>query len=387
MSSPHDDTPPPTWTAPGSAAPPPASWTDPGSTPPAAPQAPSGPPVAPPYPPAPQGWSSPQAWSGQPGWAAAPPPGAWRPPTLQPGIIPLRPLGLGEILDGAFKAIRANPRVMFGLSALVATVAVAIQSVITWYLGGILTDDLLDATSSSAYSEDLSSTFGSTLANFIALPITSLATTVLTGWLIVSVSRSVLGQKVAASAVLRNRKIWSVVGFTAAVAVAAVVAVALVAVPVVALAANDQVGAAVALGLLGSVVLLVVAIWFGVRTLLVPPAIMLEGKPLRPTVARAWRLTYRSFWRLLGIYLLVSILASIVTQFVVTPAALISAFVFDDPTMESFGSILVSGVAEVIAMTLSTAFLAAVVALLYIDVRMRREGLDVELARASDPTR
>jgi len=55
--------------------------------------------------------------------------------------------------------------------------------------------------------------------------------------------------------------------------------------------------------------------------------------------------------------------------------------------MESFGSILVSGVAEVIAMTLSTAFLAAVVALLYIDVRMRREGLDVELARASDPTR
>ena len=47
---------------------------------------------------------------------------------------------------------------------------------------------------------------------------------------------------------------------------------------------------------------------------------------------------------------------------------------------------MVIGIAKIIALTLSTTFLAAVVALLYIDVRMRREGLDVELARAAETT-
>ena len=39
----------------------------------------------------------------------------------KPGVIPLRPLGVGEILDGAISYIRANPGVTLGLSAVVIT--------------------------------------------------------------------------------------------------------------------------------------------------------------------------------------------------------------------------------------------------------------------------
>ena len=40
----------------------------------------------------------------------------------KPGIIALRPLQLGDILDGAVKAVRYNPKAMVGLSALVLAV-------------------------------------------------------------------------------------------------------------------------------------------------------------------------------------------------------------------------------------------------------------------------
>ena len=68
---------------------------------------------------------------------------------------------------------------------------------------------------------------------------------------------------------------------------------------------------------------------------------------------------------------------------IVAPANLVVAFAFGDPLMTSFGSLVVLGIANVVALTLTTVFTAAVIALLYIDVRMRREGLDVELARAA----
>ncbi|MEN0129032.1 MAG: glycerophosphoryl diester phosphodiesterase membrane domain-containing protein [Brevundimonas sp.] len=338
-----------------------------------------GPPQAPPPP---GGWGAQPAWNGQPGWGA-PAPTAWRPPALQPGIIPLRPLGLGEILDGAFKAIRANPRVMFGLSALVVTIVVAIQSVLTWYVSGLILGELTDASTSVINAED-QKTLVDAASQVAAAPLTSLATTILTGWLIVSVSRSVLGQRVTPGEVLRNKRIWPVLGFTVGLGLAIVLVVGIFAGILYVLAWQ---GAGAVAGLLGFVLgipLLLLLIVVGVRTLLVAPAVMLEGKRLRPTIGRAWRLTAGSFWRLLGIYLLVSVITGLITQFIVTPAALLTTFVLDDPSTERFASIVVVGIAQVIALTLSTTYTAAVLALLYIDVRIRREGLDVELARAAE---
>src|SRR3954471_436791 len=90
------------WPAPAPP-PPPAGW---GAPPP--PPAGWGQP-----PPPPAGWGPPPA----PGWGTGPPSGygSWTPP-VQPGVVPLRPLGLGELFDGAVQTMRQNPRVMFGVS-------------------------------------------------------------------------------------------------------------------------------------------------------------------------------------------------------------------------------------------------------------------------------
>ena len=103
---------PPGWSSPAWGAPtPPADPPTPPAQPPGGP--PSGQPPAP-APPGPPGS----------GWGQAPPPGwgsyqpTWTPAT-KVGIVPLRPLGVGEILDGAFQAVRSNPRAMIGVSAAV----------------------------------------------------------------------------------------------------------------------------------------------------------------------------------------------------------------------------------------------------------------------------
>ena len=52
----------------------------------------------------------------------------------KPGIVPLRPLGLGDLYDGAFTAIRRNPKPMVGLAALVSTAALVVPAIITLLL-------------------------------------------------------------------------------------------------------------------------------------------------------------------------------------------------------------------------------------------------------------
>jgi hypothetical protein len=42
---------------------------------------------------------------------------------VKPGVVPLRPLALGELLDGAVGVLRGYPRPTLGMSAVVAVVA------------------------------------------------------------------------------------------------------------------------------------------------------------------------------------------------------------------------------------------------------------------------
>ena len=50
---------------------------------------------------------------------------------------------------------------------------------------------------------------------------------------------------------------------------------------------------------------------------------------------------------------------------------------------QTFWSVGIFALGNVVTYTVTTAFSSSVVALLYVDVRMRREGLDVELTAAA----
>ena len=266
--------------------------------------------------------------------------------------------------------------------------AVLLSAVLTYYVSGFLTSPIdslfgsttatLSPTQAGQLNGDLSYTFGT----LVTRPITALVTTILTGLLVVSVSRSVLGRPITVREVLRSGRVWWVVGFSLLSGVAVVAVGALLVGLVVALAASHQTGAAVGVGLVALLGYLVGAVWFSTRTLLVTPALMLEGKGFWSTVARAWRLTRGSFWRLFGIWLLVAIIMGVLEQIVVLPFSIVASLTSSGQIV-SAASLAITSVGQVIALTATTTYTSAVVALLYIDVRMRREGLDIELSRAA----
>jgi len=301
---------------------------------------------------------------------------------LQPGIIALRPLGLGEILDGAMKAVRFNPKVTFGLTAVVITVCVTVATLLTTYLSGFFMPELRRALGMATDDSDALALM--MVSQYSTAPFLSIATPLLNGLLILAVSKAVLGQKVSVSEVVHSTRIWAVLGFSLLVSAGTVIISVLFLALVVLLASLGTGGAVVAvlLAVVGGLALVAGSVWLTVRTLLVPAALMLEGKGFWATIARSWKLTYRSFWRLLGIYALVVVMLMVLTSVVSVPLAIVGAIVaVADIT---WATLLVTAVNTVLSYTITIAFEAVIVALLYIDVRMRREGLDLELARAAE---
>ncbi len=331
---------------------------------------------------------------GQYGQAPGAPYGyAQRPAAPKPGIIPLRPLSLGELLDGAFRAIRTNPRVMFGLSAAVVTVTALIQLAITWSVFQDLESLVITSTSGTASDlENLDAALGDLVAQLGvtlgASTISGVVTTILSGLLIISVSQSVLGRtaglgEVWASAKGQILRLLALSFLVLLIVIAPLVPWA--AILIVALA-QEQVGLAIAVGALGLLLVIVAVSYLVTKTVLATPALMLERAGIVAALRRGWVLTTGAFWRVLGIYLLTMVLVSIVSGAISGSTSLILQLTGPDPTGAMFSPAYLIGttIAQIVAAALTTPFTAAVIALLYIDVRMRKEGLDLELARASE---
>lgn len=142
----------------------------------------------------------------------------------------------------------------------------------------------------------------------------------------------------------------------------------------------------VIIGASGIAATIVVSVWIWVRTSLAMPVTILERVGPGRSLARSWRLTQRSWWRVFGLLFLSVLIASIVANLLTTPFALIGAVV---PVFSpgAFWAYVVSTassyVGTVLAAALSVPFVIGVTTLLYVDLRMRREGLDLRMQTAT----
>ena len=356
----------------------------------------------------PEGWGAPPPQSAPPGppppsalgaprpeWGAqdrpGPPLAPWgaRPVELKPGIVPLRPLGLGEVLDGAVAVLRRYPRPALGLAALVAVVTTALNIVLlVTTLRPLLEIDeaALNAGSTAALGDALAgaAAFGS-LSGLLSV----LSGAVLTGAITLVVGKAVLGEPLSFSdawSQLRPRLLPLVgLALLVLVVVAGVLALGLaVGIGVIAAGGALAALAGVPLVLAG----IAVAVWLYVRLSLAPCALVLERVGIGTSLRRSAVLVRRDWWRIFGILLLTFLVGGFVSQVVQLPFAVLGAgspAALFDPNTDVLGtrSLVLSAVGAGIASTLVMPFTAGVRALLYVDRRMRAEGLDVALAAAS----
>jgi hypothetical protein len=299
----------------------------------------------------------------------------------KPGIVPLRPLLFGDILDGAIKAVRFNPKAMVGLSAIV----LALFLVPSAALGVAATH--LAAGSTTTFGPDAQG-FRSFATPVFQTVSTTFATAILSGLLIHVVGQAVLGRKPDLGQTWRatRGRVPSLLGLMILSGLFGLLSIAVLLGPGVLLLVNDNLGAGVILEFLGVLGLIAVSLFVSTKISLAAPAIVLEGHGVRGGLRRSFALTKGSaFWRVLGITLLAGILAGFAGALLGLPFSVIGFVitVVSGPDSEA-GQLIVTFVSHLSALltgAITTPFVAAVTGLLYIDRRMRLEALDVVLLR------
>lgn len=337
---------------------------------------------------APPGWGGP---GGVPPGAGPPPAGFGRPPDPKPGIIPLRPIGLGEILDGAIAYIRRNPKATLGLSAIIVGVSNVImlltQLVVFRGVGRLATLEPADFNS----AEELLRIFAPSIgAGAVSVVITVLAGLVLTGMLTAVVGRAVLGEHATMSGAWHQvaPRIPALLG-TAALIVGMIGGLLLcLLAPALLAAAAGSGTASAALAVVAVLAWLPLAVWIYVIFALATPTVVLERAGVRAALGRSRGLVRGSWWRVFGILALALVITVLIQMVLSAPFSIVQQVLFgvggttgavDSALSTLFLGQVIATVGAIVAGTVAQPFSAGVPALLYTDLRMRREGLDMQL--------
>ncbi|WP_104117082.1 hypothetical protein [Arthrobacter sp. B1805] len=305
----------------------------------------------------------------------------------KPGVIPLRPLGLGEILDGAFQACRRNPLATFGIAVLLQAV-VALVTVLL--IGNVLSSfEVFEARNPTP--DSMIGAFAS-LGVFasVAGVVSAVALLVLQGILVIPIARAVINQRTSFGQAWRlaRTRFLPLLGFGLLSFVAGLLGlVLLVGISALAILGLDEYSAVVIVPLvIGAVVLMV---WVTVKLVVAPAALMLEGTGPWTSIKRSWLLTRGNWWRTFGIVLLTSIIVSIIASVISTPLTFAVSLIFGFSSTSSTAPDALASLPILVATQAITAlftaigyaFQAGVTSLLYVDLRIRREGFDVVLLR------
>ena len=318
----------------------------------------------------------------------------------KPGIIPLRPLSIGDIYQGAFAAIKTNARTMFGFTAALLGVALVISVGINYAIINLALPSYINA--DSPYASALGGAFGA-FSQLGGTLLQGLATVLLSGLIVVAVSRSVLGRVASSKEVWERTKsqFLPLIGLNIITSIISglmmIIGIAVFFVLLAGVASTAKTDREflqdLGISLVGLLILMVVSAlvsyYLSIKFSVASPAMVLENLGVFAAIGRSWSLTRGNFWRLFGINILTSIIISVVAGVFGGITSVIGAFstvVASSSTNDFMGALsitfIIYMVMTAISLLITLPFSSSVNALLYIDLRMRKEGLDVELRNA-----
>ncbi|GAA4924485.1 hypothetical protein GCM10023237_52330 [Streptomyces coeruleoprunus] len=363
---------------------------------------------------------------GQPGaYGPYPPggpygPGGWAPPppAPQPGVVPLRPLDVGDILKGVFSTLGRYWKPLFGSALVAHLVAVLVTggALVAAYLSY---EDLLNAFWDGVRAGGTGlpdpAALGPVMLAFAGVWLVGMLAMAAAGAFVAAACPAVLqdaaiGRPARVGAVLRRAAsallpvlAWALLGGVITIVPTALLVTGFYAVLLGMLTRFggpdllDLPGWLGPLMMLAGVALLPLAVWLWVRISLVPAVVVLEAQGLVGALRRSALLVRGSWWRIFGILLLGAVLAAVASAVLQLPfswaAAVPEPSFGTDPeaSMPSLGGVLTlmatsmafSMVGQLVAQTVTAAFPPLVASLLYVDQRIRTENLAASLAEAA----
>jgi hypothetical protein len=260
----------------------------------------------------------------------------------------LRPLDLGDLLDAAFSLYRENFALFAGIVAVLG-----VPQGILGLLATLARPSNVVSTSNGTTSIDsgsMESFIGLTLGSGV---ISLLFGTLTTGALAYAVSQRYLGRDVTIG------EAYSAIGFGTFFRL---------------LGASILAAIAIVLGL---VLLIVPGIILLVHWLFLPQTIVIERSSVGSAFGRSWNLVKGSAWRVVGIGLVIFIIVSVIGG---ASGGILAAIV----SLVGLPSAIGVALQQVVSILIRPFELGALT-LLYYDLRIRKEGFDLEhMARTMD---
>ena len=262
----------------------------------------------------------------------------------------LRPLSIGEVLDVAIKIYWRNAATLLGLVVLVVAPVQLLVSLA--YVSAIPDYDQSIFSEPTPTNELEARDFWLAAAAFlVGLLLTFVATTVATAACFKAVADAYVGEAShwRTSLAFAVRRLHSILWVTVLGTVLAVLGLALLIVP---------------------------GVWLWVSFAVAVPVLLTEGVKGRRALGRSRRLVKGRWWPTFGILLLGTILTGIVGGIF---TGLLEGVLLTDLGEDTLAFVLLDATATTIATVLTTPFTAAFVTVLYFDLRVRKEGFDLQL--------
>ncbi|MFF5896604.1 hypothetical protein ACFY8O_11835 [Streptomyces argenteolus] len=332
-------------------------------------------------------------------------------PPPKPGVIPLAPLKLGDLLGGAFSTMGRYGKQLFGMAAalyggaallMVAAVAVAYSAVA----------DHLERVISLSYEEEAASSdivplvVSGALLLLLGIGVMALVSGLMYAAVPAVLQEAVLGRSVSFGTVWRRAgsRVTPVIGTVVLTALIAVVPMILLMVAFIAVIVSlltmesGGAGAATAtgLGVLGALLTGPLAVWLWIKFCLAPAVVVFEGQGPFAALRRSSQLVRGDWWRIFGITLLAVAMAAAAGYVIQMPFSILGMFpgvigtssMGDDPSTAAVlvavsGYLVATLLGQLVSQIISTTFPQLVVGLLYVDRRIRTENLGPVLAEAA----
>lgn len=293
--------------------------------------------------------------------------------------VPFRPMSISEMLDGSIAGIRRRPRTALGASLAFSTVIQVTSSVAAYFFIG-------DHARNEVTPGVLLRSFGAQMIlAVLGLVLSAYAILVLSGLLAPILGRELVGLPIAPRQAWRDAR-PRLVRLAATAAVVLLVPLAAMVVPIVPFIPLVASGAHPALGVLAAIVGFPVGIglmvWSYILLVQAVPAVVLERTTVGGALGRARVLSKGRWFRTCGTLLLAILVTVFMGFFALRIPFLVLQLIlfgFGSDGGSTMGALAVDTVGRIVSWSVVLPFDAGVIALLYMDRRMRHEGLDLDL--------
>ena len=287
--------------------------------------------------------------------------------------ISLRPLGVGDIVDRVFSVYRSRPLVLLAIAAIPYLVLVLIVGALTAAFARTFIE-LVPLLSGDFRADRITPIAGSLAVYLFAVVVVALVVSLVqSASLIDAIAARYMGRDATVGSALAT-------GFRAIARLFVMGLVAFLAfcalwVAIVAFMALVPQWWALLIGIFGG---LVASVFLAASWMVAPAVLILEGAGPIVSLRRSWALSTGNRWRILGLIVLLFVIQIVLST-------LLSTLLLASVTADQVVQLVVQQGVNVLASIAWAPVYWGTFAVLYYDLRVRREGFDLQLAAEALP--